>query len=298
MAPPGSPATTCSSEPDAVRRSMGLTGQTATVDELLTGRENLALISALYGLDARTARRVGDDLLERFSLTDAGRPRREDLLRGHAPTARPRRQPGRHPAGALPRRADHRSRPAQPGRAVGRAARAGPRRHDAGAHDPVPRGGRPARRPHRRHRQGPHHRPGHPAPAQGRVRRGGAWWSRSPTPTTCRGPRSCSRRWSPRSTSTRAPASSSAPASGLGDMTRIAARLRRQRHRARRPRASSGPSLDDVFLNLTGHRAEEPAEHEEEEVAPMTTTTTRLERPEIRRHRPAHASRWRSPGAT
>ena len=30
---------------------MGLTGQSATVDELLTGRENLALISALYGLD-------------------------------------------------------------------------------------------------------------------------------------------------------------------------------------------------------------------------------------------------------
>ena len=50
---------------------MGLTGQTATVDELLTGRENLALISALYGLDRATARRVGGDLLERFSLTDA-----------------------------------------------------------------------------------------------------------------------------------------------------------------------------------------------------------------------------------
>ena len=59
-------------EPDAVRRSMGLTGQTATVDELLTGRENLALISALYGLDAATARRVGGDLLDRFSLSDAG----------------------------------------------------------------------------------------------------------------------------------------------------------------------------------------------------------------------------------
>ena len=58
-------------EPAAVRRSMGLTGQAATVDELLTGRENLALVGALYGLDARTARRVGDDLLERFSLTDA-----------------------------------------------------------------------------------------------------------------------------------------------------------------------------------------------------------------------------------
>ena len=59
-------------EPDAVRRSMGLTGQTATVDELLTGRENLALISALYGLDTATARRVGGDLLDRFSLSDAG----------------------------------------------------------------------------------------------------------------------------------------------------------------------------------------------------------------------------------
>ena len=59
-------------EPDAVRRAMGLTGQTATVDELLTGRENLALISTLYGLDRVTARRVGGDLLERFSLTDAG----------------------------------------------------------------------------------------------------------------------------------------------------------------------------------------------------------------------------------
>ncbi len=57
--------------PDAVRRSMGLTGQSATVDELLTGRENLALISALYGLDRTTARRVGDDLLERFSLSEA-----------------------------------------------------------------------------------------------------------------------------------------------------------------------------------------------------------------------------------
>ena len=58
-------------EPDAVRRSMGLTGQSATVDELLTGRENLGLISALYGLDRTTASRVGGDLLERFSLTDA-----------------------------------------------------------------------------------------------------------------------------------------------------------------------------------------------------------------------------------
>ena len=58
-------------EPDAVRRSMGLTGQAATVDELLTGRENLRLIGSLYGLDRGTIARQSDDLLERFSLTDA-----------------------------------------------------------------------------------------------------------------------------------------------------------------------------------------------------------------------------------
>ncbi|WP_297626079.1 ATP-binding cassette domain-containing protein [Nocardioides sp.] len=59
-------------EPGAVRRSMGLTGQAATVDELLTGRENLRLIGSLYGLDPAYIKRASVDLLERFSLADAG----------------------------------------------------------------------------------------------------------------------------------------------------------------------------------------------------------------------------------
>ena len=59
-------------DPAAVRRSMGLTGQAATVDELLTGRENLRLIGNLYGLDSSYIRRASDELLERFSLADAG----------------------------------------------------------------------------------------------------------------------------------------------------------------------------------------------------------------------------------
>ena len=58
-------------EPDAVRRSMGLTGQAATVDELLTARENLWLIGRLAGLSRRLIRPIGDDLLERFYLADA-----------------------------------------------------------------------------------------------------------------------------------------------------------------------------------------------------------------------------------
>ena len=50
---------------------MGLTGQAATVDELLTARENLWLIGRLSGLSRRAVKAVGDDLLERFTLTDA-----------------------------------------------------------------------------------------------------------------------------------------------------------------------------------------------------------------------------------
>ena len=57
--------------PDAVRRSIGLTGQAATVDELLTGRENLKLIGRLYGLSRAHIRESSERLLEKFALTDA-----------------------------------------------------------------------------------------------------------------------------------------------------------------------------------------------------------------------------------
>jgi ABC-2 type transport system ATP-binding protein len=57
--------------PTEVRRSMGLTGQAATVDEILTGRENLRLIGSLYGLPKRYVRETSDTLLERFDLTAA-----------------------------------------------------------------------------------------------------------------------------------------------------------------------------------------------------------------------------------
>ncbi|HEU5144565.1 MAG TPA: ATP-binding cassette domain-containing protein [Dermatophilaceae bacterium] len=59
-------------DPDAVRHSMGLTGQAATVDEFLTGRENIQLMGSLYGLTRQQIAASSDDLLERFSLTEAG----------------------------------------------------------------------------------------------------------------------------------------------------------------------------------------------------------------------------------
>jgi ABC-2 type transport system ATP-binding protein len=56
-------------QPANVRESISLTGQFAAVDEILSGRENLVLVAKLRHLkDAGT---IADDLLERFSLTDA-----------------------------------------------------------------------------------------------------------------------------------------------------------------------------------------------------------------------------------
>jgi ABC-2 type transport system ATP-binding protein len=55
----------------AVRQLIGVTGQYASVDELLTGRENLRLFGWLQGLSSKEARSIGDDLLARFDLTEA-----------------------------------------------------------------------------------------------------------------------------------------------------------------------------------------------------------------------------------
>ena len=54
-----------------VRGRIGLTAQEATVDPLLTGRENLVLFGRLTGLGRRTAGARADELLERFSLASA-----------------------------------------------------------------------------------------------------------------------------------------------------------------------------------------------------------------------------------
>ena len=58
-------------QPDAVRRRIGLAGQQASVDELLTGRDNLEMVGRLYHLGRPTARVRAAQLLERFDLMDA-----------------------------------------------------------------------------------------------------------------------------------------------------------------------------------------------------------------------------------
>jgi ABC-2 type transport system ATP-binding protein len=58
-------------QPDELRSRIGLTGQYAAVDEYLTGRENLEMVGRLYHLPKKQARRRADELLERFDLVDA-----------------------------------------------------------------------------------------------------------------------------------------------------------------------------------------------------------------------------------
>ncbi|MEY9962337.1 oleandomycin transport system ATP-binding protein [Streptacidiphilus sp. MAP12-16] len=59
-------------EAGAVRAQIGLTGQYAAVDEMLTGSENLLMIGRLVGLSRQDARARAAELLERFGLSEAG----------------------------------------------------------------------------------------------------------------------------------------------------------------------------------------------------------------------------------
>ena len=59
-------------DPDAVRRLIGLAGQYATVDENLTGRENIRMVGRLSHLSRKVSARRADELLEGFGLKDAG----------------------------------------------------------------------------------------------------------------------------------------------------------------------------------------------------------------------------------
>ncbi|MDT0452492.1 ATP-binding cassette domain-containing protein [Streptomyces hesseae] len=58
-------------KPNDVRHSIGLSGQFAAVDEYLTGRENLRMVGRLYQLSGREAKARAGELLERFNLAEA-----------------------------------------------------------------------------------------------------------------------------------------------------------------------------------------------------------------------------------
>ncbi|MEU5658006.1 ATP-binding cassette domain-containing protein [Streptomyces sp. NPDC047737] len=75
LPPTGGSASICgydvTADAEAVRRCIGLTGQFASVDEQLNGRENLVLVARLLGASRRQAVARANELLELFELTDA-----------------------------------------------------------------------------------------------------------------------------------------------------------------------------------------------------------------------------------
>ncbi|SER47098.1 ABC-2 type transport system ATP-binding protein [Tranquillimonas rosea] len=71
-----------SADPQGVRAAIAMTGQFASLDEDLTGRENLVMLSLLWGFGWRGARRRATELLAAFDLADAGGKRVKDYSGG------------------------------------------------------------------------------------------------------------------------------------------------------------------------------------------------------------------------
>ncbi|HEU5135885.1 MAG TPA: ATP-binding cassette domain-containing protein [Steroidobacteraceae bacterium] len=69
-------------EPDQVRASIAMTGQFASLDEDLTGRENLVLLARLWGFRGRSARERADQLLGTFDLSEAATRQVKDYSGG------------------------------------------------------------------------------------------------------------------------------------------------------------------------------------------------------------------------
>ena len=244
-------------EPDAVRRSMGLTGQAATVDELLTGRENIRLIGRLYGLphevhraDRPTSCSSGSrstDAADRIAKTYSGGMRRRLDLAVSLVAAPPVLFLDEPTTGLDPR-----SR-AELWEVLRELVRDGTtlllttqylEEADQLADEiividkgQVIAAGTPTSSRTR--------------PGEASVVAHGHRTRRTSTRGRADAPRA--RR---RCTSSEAARRLTAQADGLGDMTRIARGLRGQRHRASTTSGCKRPSLDDVFLHLTGHRAE------------------------------------------
>ena len=207
------------------------------------------------GPDQAAARKRAEELLEEFDLVGAGKRavrnysggmrRRVDIACGLV--VRPR--------GGVPRRAHHRPGSAQPAGRVGPGHRAqGPGHHGA-AHHAVPRGGRRPQRQHHRHRQGHRHRGRHRRPAQGQ--RPAAATARSSRCDRSRSRLPCGRSatWCPPSS----PPISTAP-TGCPSPPPTAPPPWPRRCAGSTTRgidladiALRRPSLDDVFLSITGH---------------------------------------------
>ncbi len=102
-------------DPMAVRRMIGLAGQSAAVEEMMTGRENLVMVARLYGQGRKQAVANVERILERMELTGAA----DRLVKTYSGGMRRRLDLGASLVGipaAAARRADDRARPREPAR--------------------------------------------------------------------------------------------------------------------------------------------------------------------------------------
>ena len=244
---------------------MSLTGQLASVDEDLTGRENLILLGRLLGLRRAAAKERAGELLEAFGLAEAaatlvknysgGMRRRLDIAASIVVT--PQLMFLDEPTTGL----DPRSRN-QVWDIIRTLVADG---HDDPALHAVPRGGRPARRRHRRDRPRQGDRRGDAGPAQGVGRLGRAARAAARPRAARRGRARCSRASSAPCTSSPTPRRSRSQCADADRGAEAVAAL--SRAGVRIADFSLGqPSLDEVFLALTGHPAE-PDSIEEQEAA-------------------------------
>ena len=263
-------------DPGAVRRRIGYVAQSGSTSGEARAGEEVVDHALLYGVERSVAAARGRELFEQLELDglwdrkcsslSGGQRRRLDIVIGPHP----------HPAARVPRRADHRSRPAgarQPVDARARPARRA-RQHRV-PHHALPRRGRRPVRPDPRHRPRPDRRPGlaRGAQAAGQRRRGPAQRRRSPPTSSASppSPRSCPARTSRPSTARSSRSASRRAARCSPGLLRSldAEGIELDGVELRRP------TLDDVFLTLTGRSlrdGESPASSRPRRSRSMTTT--------------------------
>ena len=244
-------------QPAAVRQVIGLAGQSAAVDDYLTGRENLVMAGRLHHLHRSEAHRRAAELLQRFELAEAadrpvrtwsgGMRRRLDLavsLVGH-----PQVLFLDEPSSGLDPRGRHQ---------LWQTIRACRRRHRGAAHHPVPGGSRPARRPDRGHRPRPHPRQRHPDQLKAQVG-GDRLQLRLATPATAR--RAAELVADLGSGPPQVDAQAGEVTVPIADGVAVLPEVVRQLDAAGlalSDLAVRRPTLDDVFLTLTGQATQPP----------------------------------------